>query len=198
MKNPNDIAKEKTIKNRVFIFSFVMTFLSTTTRWVCLLDVLQPQAWMLATNVARWVWIAVYIVPLIVGLTGLLFSRIAASSKLRSLFMGKNLGLFLTVLVVGALLIDRLITALVLSYIWTATESARKLRASSEEADGKAQRFQQIDNVFALLSCSLFAPALALHSLPLTVALFVAEVVRFLIGIPQAKYMLKNQSLNQK
>jgi len=104
----------------------------------------------------------------------------------------------LALLAITALLVGRLSVALVLSYIQVAIESVRKLRSSSEETDGKARQFQQLESGFALLTCVFFVPALSLHSLPLAVALLVAEFVRFSVGIPQARHMLQNQSLNQK
>ncbi len=91
MNKSNVIIKENTLKTRVLIFSFAMAFLSTTTRVVCLLGVLQPQKWMLATNIARWVWVAFYVLPIILFLPGLLFSRVTISSKLHTLLIREKI-----------------------------------------------------------------------------------------------------------
>ena len=182
---------------RFYGFTFVAYIVVGVAEWVCLLAVLDPQVWMPAAHVARWIYAVALFVPVFNTIVIILFAR-ATSMKVpltQYTLLWLLLGLLCNIAAIIALLSGNYALALTLGFGWSALSAIKKWTFPSEKE--KVERHRRTDGVFAVLAFALLAATLELRFVPLSLLLFVEQLaslsVLFLRTIKETRRVTSEQ-----
>ncbi|BCM94188.1 hypothetical protein IAD21_06091 [Abditibacteriota bacterium] len=174
---------------RILIFALVMRLWAIITSWICLLGILRPHQWLLAANIARWIWLIVYSALTLWGVFGIVMSRLALKPK-RPYLSQKNWGTFFGLIILVLLVVGRFDLAVALIYGQGARQALRRLRSGPDVTKGETRYFLQFQSACKVLALAFCVSALMLHSLPFLVWLVAIDIITWLAPLPQIPQQL--------
>lgn len=177
IKKPSQTAEDRTSRQRILAFALVMSTLASVPSWICLFAVLRPGQWLLASNMAQWVWIAFNFVSIALFLGALLYSRLIPQPKeFHSQLKWGSFHQLLFLLIMIALLVGHIVPALILSYLKTSLHGVREMCVASGKPKSKLPQAHQFENALGVLLLAVLILALSLHSIQIAVVLVGIEI----------------------